>query len=175
MFYLTLPLSIVVDEDNNNHTAVRIRSGICNQSSLVVVMVSFCISCHQRGENHSALTSWRKNYSFYCATRMHSACMPWQDVRPSVCHTPVLCLNRYRYPQFFSPSGSPTILIFSYQMGWRYSDGNLPNRGVECKGYDKMTIFSQISRSISETVIVRWAHAARQFVSIEFTFHPFNI
>ena len=27
-----------------------------------------------------------------------------------------------------------------------------------------------ISRSISETVIVRWAHAARQFVSIEFFF-----
>jgi len=38
-------------------------------------------------------------------------------------------------------------------------------------GYDKMTIVSQISRCISETVIVRWAHAARQFVSIEFSFH----
>jgi len=25
------------------------------------------------------------------------------------------------------------------------------------------------------TVIVRWAHAARQFVSIEFSFHPYNI
>ena len=30
-----------------------------------------------------------------------------------------------------------------------------------------MTTFSQISRCISETVIDRWAHAARQFVSIE--------
>ena len=41
------------------------------------------------------------------------------------------------------------------------------------RGYDKMTIISQISRSISETVIVRWAHhahAARKFVSIEFSF-----
>jgi len=38
-----------------------------------------------------------------------------------------------------------------------------------------MTIFKQISRSISETVIVRWAHAARTFVSIEFSFHPYNI
>jgi len=26
---------------------------------------------------------------FYCATRMHSAYMPWQDVRLSVRHTPV--------------------------------------------------------------------------------------
>jgi len=24
--------------------------------------------------------------------------MPWQDVRPSVCHTPLLCLNGYTYP-----------------------------------------------------------------------------
>jgi len=38
-----------------------------------------------------------------------------------------------------------------------------------------MTIFSQISRCISERVIVRWAHTARQFVSIAFTFHPYNI
>jgi len=43
------------------------------------------------------------------------------------------------------------------------------------RGYDKMTICSQISRSISETVIVRWAHAAIQFVSIKFSFHPYNI
>ena len=117
--------------------------------------------------------------NFYCATRMHSAYMPWKDVRLSVCpsvrHTPVLCLNGYTYPQFFSPSGSPTILAFPYQTGWRYSDGNSPNGGVECKRYDKMTIFSQISRSISETAIVRWAYTARQFVSIEFSIHPYNI
>ena len=55
--------------------------------------------------------------SFYRATRMHSAdyavarCL-------SVCHTPVLCLNGYSYLQsFFSPSGSPTILVFPYQTG----------------------------------------------------------
>ena len=77
--------------------------------------------------------------------------------------------------EIFLPSGSHSILVFPYQTGWRYSDGNPPNGGVECKGYDKNTIFSQISRSISETVIVRWAHSARQFVSIEFSFHPYNI
>ena len=27
---------------------------------------------------------------------------------------------------FFSPSGSHTILVFPYQTGWRYSDGNTP-------------------------------------------------
>ena len=57
--------------------------------------------------------------------------------------------------------------------------GDIPTRtpltgASNARGYDKM-IFSQISRSISETVIVRWAHVARQFVSIEFSFHPYNI
>jgi len=57
------------------------------------------------------------------------------SVRPSVCHTPVLCLNGYAYSQSFSPSGSPTILVFPRQTGWQYSDGDPPNGGVECKQY----------------------------------------
>ena len=35
--------------------------------------------------------------------------------------------------EIFSPSGSHTILVFPYQMGWRYSDGNPPNWGIECR------------------------------------------
>ena len=31
----------------------------------------------------------------------------------------------------FSPSGSRNILVFPYQRGWQYSDGNFPNGGVE--------------------------------------------
>jgi len=77
--------------------------------------------------------------------------------------------------EIVSPSGSETILVVPSQRGCRYSDGNPPNGASNARGYDKMTIFSQISRCISETVIVRWAHAARQFVSIEFSFHPYNI
>jgi len=30
------------------------------------------------------------------------------------------------------PSGSYTILVFPYQTGWCYSDGNPPNGGIEC-------------------------------------------
>ena len=57
-------------------------------------------------------------------------CRGKMSVRPSVClsHAGIIL-------------GSPTILVFPYQTGWRYSDGNPPNRGVECMGYDKMTIF----------------------------------
>ena len=35
--------------------------------------------------------------------------------------------------EMFSSSGSHTILVFSYQTGWRYSDGNPPNGGVKCR------------------------------------------
>jgi len=35
--------------------------------------------------------------------------------------------------KIFSPSVSHTNLVFPYQTGWRYSDGNPPNGGVECR------------------------------------------
>jgi len=35
--------------------------------------------------------------------------------------------------KFFSPSGSQAILVFPCETGWRYSDGNPHNGGVECK------------------------------------------
>ena len=76
----------------------------------------------------------------------------------------------------YSPSGSDTILVFPSQRGCRYCDDIAPNGGVECKGVcDKMRLFTNISLYISETVIVRWADAARLFVSIEFSFHPYDI
>jgi len=48
---------------------------------------------------------------------------------------------------FFSPSGSHTILVFPYQTGWRYyvGDGNPPNGGVECKwGGQKTRLWTNI-------------------------------
>ena len=35
--------------------------------------------------------------------------------------------------EIFSPSGSHTILVFPYQRGCQYSDGNPRNGGVECR------------------------------------------
>ena len=75
--------------------------------------------------------------------------------------------------EIFSPSGSDAILVFPYQRGCRYSDGNPLNGVSNTRVYQKLLIFSRISRCISETVILRWAHAAGQFVSIEFSFHPY--
>jgi len=48
-------------------------------------------------------------------------------------------------------------------------------RGRRMQGwYEKMTIFDQYL-ALSQKRLVRWAHAARQFVSIEFSLHPYNI
>jgi len=44
--------------------------------------------------------------------------------------------------EIFAPSGSQAILVFPHQKGWRYSDGNSPNGGVECKGVWKNWRFS---------------------------------
>ena len=43
--------------------------------------------------------------------------------------------------KMFSPSGSHTILVFPYQMGWRNSDKNPPNGGVECRWGRQKTRF----------------------------------
>jgi len=75
---------------------------------------------------------------------MHSAdyaVARFPSVRPSV--TRRYCV--YTITQIlkvFSPSGSPTIRVFSYQMGWQYSDGNPLNGGIECKGGMKKSRFS---------------------------------
>jgi len=43
--------------------------------------------------------------------------------------------------KIFSPPGSPTILVFPYRTGWRHSDGNPPNGGVECRWGRQKTRF----------------------------------
>ena len=68
----------------------------------------------------------------------------------SVRHTPLLCVNGYTYPQCFSLSGSPTILVFAHQPEWQYSDGDPLNGAVECKGYEKNHDFRPQSGFISE-------------------------
>ena len=88
-------------------------------------------------------------YDFYGAPRIHSA-----DYAVARCLSVRLSVTRrywskrlYICSKFFSPSGSPTILVFSYQKGWKYSDGNPPNRGSECNGY--------ATRSLAVTEIPR--------------------
>ena len=69
-----------------------------------------------------------------------------------------------------------TPFLFFHAKGGADIPTGTPLTGASnARGMINRRFFSQISRCISETVIVRWAHAARQFVSIEFSFHPYNI
>jgi len=64
------------------------------------------------------------------------AVMRCLSVRLSVCLSVTFVdhvkTNKHIF-EIFSPSGSHTILVFPYQTGWRYSDGNPPHGGVECR------------------------------------------
>jgi len=67
---------------------------------------------------------------YAAATRKMSVCL---SVRLSV--TRRYCVYRVIHIlNIFSPSGSPTILVFPNQTGWQYSDREPPNEGIECKG-----------------------------------------
>jgi len=74
----------------------------------------------------------------WCLSVRLSVC---PSVRPSVTFVDHVKTNKHIF-EIFSPSGSHTILVFPYQTGWRYSDGNPPNRGVECKKSMKKSRFS---------------------------------
>ena len=77
--------------------------------------------------------------------------------------------------EMFSPSGSQAILVFFHTKRGGAIPTATPLMGRRMQGgYEKIDDFRPISRCISETVIVRWAHAARQFISIKFSFHPYN-
>jgi len=65
----------------------------------------------------------------YAVARCPSVCPP---VRPSDTRWYSIETAKCIF-KTFSPSGSPTILVFPYQTEWRYSDGNPPNEGVECR------------------------------------------
>ena len=54
------------------------------------------------------------------------------SVRLSVTFVDHVKANKHIF-KIFLPSGSHTILVFPYETGWRYSDGNPPNGGVECR------------------------------------------
>ena len=72
----------------------------------------------------------------YAVTRCLSVC-------PSVTFVSCAKTNKDTW-EIFSPSSGQAILVFPYLTGWRYSDGNPPNGGVECKGgMKKWRIFDQ--------------------------------
>ena len=76
------------------------------------------------------------DFLVYLCSFFALAVMRCLSVRPCVCvfvtFVDSVKPNKHIF-QICSPSGSPTILVFPYQTGWRYSDGNPPNRGNKCR------------------------------------------
>jgi len=73
----------------------------------------------------------------YCEVYIYtfrSFLLPMQSCGVCVSVTFVHCVktNKDSFEIFFT-WGSQTILVFPYQTGWRYSDGNPPNGDVECR------------------------------------------
>ena len=82
---------------------------------------------------------------FYRAMHMHKRGICRHPVSVCLSVTFVSCAKTNKdIFEIFSLSGSQAILVFPHQTGWRYSDGNTPNGGVECKGgMKKLTIFDR--------------------------------
>ena len=76
-----------------------------------------------------------QNNSFYrtmlCISVVY-AVMRCLSICLSVTFVDHVRMNKHKF-EIFSPSSSHTILVFRYQTGWRYSSGNPPNGGVECR------------------------------------------
>jgi len=91
----------------------------------------------------------------YAVARCPSVCV-------SVClsHAGILSNWLHISSNFYSSLGSHTILVFPYQTGWQYSDGDPSNGGVECKR--KNHDFRPIYRFISELTQYRASYYERR-------------
>jgi len=68
-------------------------------------------------------------------------------------HAGIVCKRLYISSKFFSTSGSPTILVYSYRTGWQYSDGNPLTGAPNAMRYEKNDF--RPSRFISEMMLDR--------------------
>ena len=102
--------------------------------------IEMCVMGHSRSLK---IVPFENFGMFLPCAAMHKRglCYHVVSVCPSITFVNHVKTNK-RIFKIFSPSGIPTILVFSYQTSWHYSDGD-PKGGAECKGYEKMMIFNQ--------------------------------
>jgi len=91
----------------------------------------------------------KRGYCRHAVSVRPSVCL---SVRPSVTFVDHVKTNKYIF-EIFSPSRSHTSLVFPCQTGWRYSDGNPHNGGVECR-WQKSRFWS--NSWLSLVTSVRW-------------------
>ena len=77
-------------------------------------------------------TCFHFNRAMLCISAVYAVKRCPSIIRLSVTFVDHVKTNKHIF-EIFSLSGSHTILVFSHQTWWRYSDGNPPNGGVECR------------------------------------------
>ena len=77
--------------------------------------------------------------------------------------------------KFFSPCGSQAILVFHIKRGGDVPTGTSLTEASNARGMQKRRFSTNISLYLRNGYSYRWARSASQFVSIEFSFHPYNI
>ena len=78
--------------------------------------------------------------------------------------------------EIFSPSGSHSVLVFPHQTGWRYTDVNPPNGGVECKwGRQKTRFWTNIWLSCIQVYSVRVANCKKQRRASSIPWRPSSV
>ena len=92
------------------------------------------------GDVHDVITSVKFQIEIFIGYNLIYVCMRCPSVCLSVTFVDHVKMNK-RIIKIFSPLCSHTILIFPHQTGWRYSDGNTPNGGVECRWGRQKTRF----------------------------------
>ena len=91
-----------------------------------------------------------------------SACL---SVCLSVClsHAAGIFLKWLHISSNFFTVGNHTILAFANQMVWQYSDGDTPNRVIECKGgMNKLRFSTNVSFCLSSNTKQSYSYYGRQ-------------
>jgi len=96
---------------------------------LQIVFVATCCT-----SNMTFLINVNVHINFLRCNAMHKCGLCHHAVSVCLSHLWIMSKTNKHIFDIFSPLGSHTILVFPYQTGWRYSDGNPPDGGVECKG-----------------------------------------
>ena len=151
------------------------------------MMACYCPSCVPDGRLVGEL--WHCEYISNMAAVRHFEfyqSLPYDDMHSaaiavtwclSVCPSRS-CIRSKRInisSKFFHHLVATPFWFFPTKQGGDVPTGTPLAEASNARGYEKFDDFRPISRCISETVIVRWAHAARQFISITFSFHTYNI
>ena len=96
--------------------------------------VHYLLLCTKFYQNRMIFTARCDASAVYAVKQCLSVCLSVRpSVHPSVTFVDYVKTNKHIF-KIFSPSGGDTILVFPSQRGCRYSDGNPPKGGVECKG-----------------------------------------